>query len=632
MTSATTAAPASVPAPHADPHHARRWLILGVIGIAQLMVILDASIVNIALPSAQHGLGFSDSSRQWIVTAYALAFGSLLLLGGRVSDLFGRKVTFLLGLVGFAAASAVGGAATNFAMLVGARAAQGVFGALLAPTALAVLTTTFPEGKDRGKAFGIFGALAGAGGAIGLLLGGVLTEYLSWRWCMYVNLIFAGVAFLGAAALLPGQRHGAHRPKLDLPGTVTASGGLFCIVFGFANAETHAWSSPWSWAFLAGGVLLLAAFVLIQTQVAHPLLPMRVLLDRNRGGSFLAVLLIGIGMFGIFLFLTFYLQQNLHFSPIRTGLAFLPMVGAVMVSATSATAVLLPRFGPKPLVAIGMALAAGGLFWLSFLEVDSTYAANVLPALLLTGLGLGLGMSPAMQTAILGVNGEDAGVASATVNTMQQVGGSVGTALLATIAGNAATDYLSTHRPTPQVIAEASVHSYTTGFLWGAAIFLGGAVLCGSILRFGAPTVGVATELDTELAEAALAEAPLVAEPPREPTSGPLPTVQTGPVPTFVASAECVILGQVRKPDGAPVPGVVLTLIDVNGRQRDLGRTGGDGAYRLDAREPGHYVLICTAPPNRPTAERLTVTGTVHHDVVLRPQVTVAAERPAGVS
>jgi EmrB/QacA subfamily drug resistance transporter len=625
VSDAPASGPAHDPVPE-DPHHPRRWLILGVIGIAQLMVVLDASIVNIALPSAQQGLGFSDANRQWIVTAYALAFGSLLLLGGRLSDLFGRKVAFMAGLAGFAAASALGGAAVNFGTLVGARAAQGVFGALLAPSALALLTTTFPGGKDRGKAFGIFGALAGAGGAVGLLLGGVLTEYLSWRWCMYVNLIFAGVAFLGAALLLHHRKQGSAGLKLDLPGTLTASGGLFCIVFGFANAHTHAWSSPLAWGFLAGGVALLAVFVLIQTKVAHPLLPMRVLLDRNRGGAFLAVLLIGIGLFGVFLFLTFYLQQNLRFSPIRTGVAFLPMVAAVMVSATSSTAVLLPRLGPKPLVALGMTLSAGGLFWLSFLDVSSTYAANILPALLVTGLGLGLAMAPAMQTAIIGVAGSDAGVASATVNTMQQVGGSVGTALLATIAGNAATGYLSTHRPGPQVLAEAGVHSYTIAFLWGAAIFLGGAVVCGLILRPGAQAAGFPMPADAAEAGQPVHTGPAVQ-----------PVLQTGPVPAGVAAPmpDWAVSGQVRTADGAPAPGVTLTLIDVHGRQRDLAHSGGDGSYRLDAGESGHYVLICTAPPNRPTAERLSLrTGSTRHDVVLSPhreELTAAAESPAGV-
>ena len=474
-------------APDAARQHERRWWILAVIATAQLMVILDNTIVNIALPSAQHDLGFSDANRQWIITAYALTFGSLLLLGGRMSDLFGRRTAFITGLVGFAVASAIGGASASFAMLVIARAAQGVFGALLAPAALALLTTTFSDGRERGKAFGIFGAIAGGGAAVGLLLGGVLTEYLSWRWCLYVNLVFAAVALVGAVLLLGRRTQDGPRPHLDIPGTVTASGALFCLVFGLANAETHSWGSPACWVFLAGGALLLAGFVVLQRRTAEPLLPLRVVLDRNRGGAYLAILLLGIGMFGIFLFLTFFLQQNLAFSPIRTGFAFLPMVAGIMTTATTSTAVLLPRFGPKPLVAVGMTAAAGGLFWLSFLTSTSTYAEHVLGPLILTGLGIGMAMSPSINTATRGVQPADAGVASATVSTMQQVGGSVGTALLASVAGTAVTDYLSGRRPTPSVIADATVHGYTTGFAWGAAIFLAGAILCGSILRPGAP-------------------------------------------------------------------------------------------------------------------------------------------------
>ncbi|HEY2764566.1 MAG TPA: MFS transporter, partial [Pseudonocardiaceae bacterium] len=538
----TTVTPPPPSDEHPDPHHARRWLILGVIGVAQLMVILDATIVNIALPSAQRDLVFSDANRQWIVTAYALAFGSLLLFAGRLSDLFGRKIAFMVGLAGFAAASALGGAAGNFEVLVTARATQGAFGALLAPAALALLATTFPEGPDRGKAFGIFGALAGTGGAIGLLLGGVLTEYLSWRWCMYVNLVFAGVAFVGAAALLHQRSRGTQRPRLDVPGTVAASAGLFCIVYGFSNANIHSWGSPLAWGFLAGGVVLLVVFVLIQLRVRHPLLPMRVVLDRNRGGAYLTVLLIGVGMFGVFLFLTFYMQLNLHFSPIKTGLAFLPMVAALMVSAISSTAALLPRFGPKPLVSIGMTAAAVGMFWLSYLTVSSTYAANVLPPLLVTGLGLGLAMAPAMQTAIVGVQPSDAGVASATVNTMQQVGGSVGTALLATIAGHAATDYLSSHRPGPQIFAQAAVHSYTTAFTWGAAIFLVGAVICGSILRFG---------VQVPVAAGPLAAAPQLDVPDMsaQPVDAGTPAPATTPVrpgPAAPATRRPAVLGYVR--------------------------------------------------------------------------------------
>ncbi|KDN19341.1 MFS transporter [Amycolatopsis rifamycinica] len=470
-----------------NPHHARRWLILVMIGIAQLMVVLDATVVNIALPSAQVDLGFSNDARQWVVTAYALAFGSLLLLGGRLADLFGRKNALLVGLAGFAAVSALGGAATNIELLLVARAAQGVFGALLAPATLSLLTTTFTDPKERGRAFGVFGAIGGGGAAVGLLLGGVLTEYLDWRWCMFVNIIFAVVAFIGSSVLLRNQKDEGPRPKLDLPGTVTASAGLFALVYGFANAEADSWSSVSVWGFLTAGVVLLAVFVWLQQRVAHPLLPLRVLLDRNRGGSYLAMFLLAIGMFAIFLFLTFYVQQNLRFTPIQSGVGFLPMVATLMLSATTATAVLLPRFGPRPLVPTGMAIAAAGLFWLSGIGLESTYASGVLGPLLVMGFGIGLAMAPAMSVATFGVEAHDSGVASAAVNTMQQVGGSIGTALLSTLAGNAAADYIAGKAPAPQLAAEAAIESYTTAFTWAAVIYVVGAVLSGLLLRPGVP-------------------------------------------------------------------------------------------------------------------------------------------------
>ncbi|SBW23703.1 major facilitator superfamily transporter [Candidatus Protofrankia californiensis] len=455
------------------------------------MVILDVSIVNIALPSAQRDLGFSTDQRQWVVTAYALAFGSLLLLGGRIADLFGRKRTLLVGLAGFAAASAVGGAATSFGMLVVARAAQGLFGALLAPAVLSLLTTTFTEPRERARAFGIYGAIAGTGGAVGLLLGGLLTEYLDWRWCMYVNLIFAVVALAGGTALLH-HTPSDERPKLDLLGTITVSAGLFSLVYGFANAETHSWSAPGTWAFLLAGVVLVAVFVALQTRVAHPLLPMRVLIDRNRAGSYLTVFMAGVGMFGIFLFLTYYLQQNLGFSPVSTGLAFLPMVGGAMITSTIASSLLLPRVGPRPLISLGMLAAAGGMLWLTALNVHSTYATDILSPLVIMGLGMGLSMAPAMSTATSGIEPHDAGVASATANVGQQVGGSIGTALLSTIAASATSSYLHGKTPTAEVLAHAAVHSYTTAFAWAAAIFAAGAIICGLLVRPGVPKTGAA--------------------------------------------------------------------------------------------------------------------------------------------
>ncbi|WP_415944003.1 MFS transporter [Streptomyces sp. 067-1] len=466
----------------------RRWWILAMVGLAQLMVVLDATIVNIALPTAQADLGFSDGSRTWIVTAYSLAFGSLLLLGGRIADLFGRKPAFLVGVSGFAVASAIAGAATNFEVLVTGRALQGLFGALLAPAALSLLTTTFTDAKERAKAFGIFGAIAGSGAAVGLLLGGLLTEYLNWRWTLYVNLIIAVVAIVGGWLLL--ERTERDRgARLDIPGTVLVTAGLFGIVYGFSNAESHDWSSPLSWGFLAAGSALLAVFAWWQTRAAHPLLPLRVLLDRNRGAAFAALLVASAGMFGVFLFLTYYLQLTLGFSAIQTGLAFLPMVATLMVSATMSTTFLLSFVGPKIVVPLGMALGAVGLFWLTTLGLDSSYAANVLPPLLVTGLGIGLVMAPSMSVGTSGVATEDAGVASASLNTMQQIGGSIGTPLLNTLAASAATSYLVGRNPADKLVqAQAAMDSYTTAFMWSALLFAAGALITALLFRRGIAT------------------------------------------------------------------------------------------------------------------------------------------------
>jgi EmrB/QacA subfamily drug resistance transporter len=464
-----------------NPHHERRWLILALLGLAQLMVVLDATIVNIALPSAQEALHFSNDSRQWVVTAYALSFGSLLLLGGRLGDLFGRKWTFVVGLVGFAGASALGGAAESFGTLVGARALQGAFGALLAPGALSLLTTTFTEPGERGKAFGVFGAIAGSGAALGLLLGGVLTEYLSWRWSLYVNLLIAVPAVLGALALLHNEP-AVGRPRVDLAGTLAASAGLFGLVYGFANAQTHGWGDALTVAMLGGGTILLTAFVAIERRVANPLLPLRVVLDRDRGGSYLAVFVSATGMFGVFLFLTYYLQVTKGFSPIETGLAFLPMTGAIMATATTVSTKVLPRTGAKPLVTAGMLLAAVAMLLLTAVGVDTSYASHVLPALLVIGVGLGLVFAPAMSTATAGVRPSDAGVASAMVNTTQQVGGSIGTAVLSTLFSSAVAGYVGSP-------AAAAVHGYTTAFAWSAGIFAVGAVAAGLLLRPGAPVI-----------------------------------------------------------------------------------------------------------------------------------------------
>jgi EmrB/QacA subfamily drug resistance transporter len=464
--------------------HAHRWWTLTTVALAQLMVVLDSTVVNIALPAAQADLGFTDGERQWVITAYSLAFGSLLLLGGRLSDLIGRKRTFIIGLIGFAGASALGGAADSFGTLVAARAVQGAFGALLAPTALAVLTTTFVIPKERARAFGVFGAIAGAGGAIGLLLGGVLTEYFSWRWNLYINVVIAAFAIVGAAFFVASVARTGPRPKLDIPGTLLVCAALFALVYGFSNAETDGWDSPYTWGMLIASGVLLVAFVLWQRRAAHPLLPLAIVLDRNRGAAYSSVLIAGAGLFGVFLFVTFYLETSLDYSPIQTGVAFLPMIGALILAAQLSTNLLLPRLGPKLMVPGGMVLATIGMLMFTRLTLDSSYAADLLPGLIILGFGIGSIMPASIQTATLGIDPEFAGVGSALVNTSQQLGGSIGTALLNTLAATAATAYLAANQPSSAtVMADAAVASYATAYWWSAGFFAFGAVMSASLFR-----------------------------------------------------------------------------------------------------------------------------------------------------
>ena len=477
----------------ADRAHARRWWVLATLALAQVMVVLDSTIVNIALPTAQTDLGFSNADRQWVVTGYALAFGSLLLIGGRLADFFGRKWALLVGLTGFALASAVGGAAVNFGMLVTARAVQGAFGALLAPAVLALLTTTFSDPKERGKAFGIFGGIAGAGASIGLLLGGFLTEYASWRWTLYVNLIIAVVTFAGAMIFLPRHVREGERAGNDTWGTISITAGLFAVVYGFSNADQHGWGAGLTITSLIVGAVLLVAFVLIEQRVSNPILPLRVVLDRNRGGAFLVMFLAGIGMFAVFLFLTYYLQAILRYSAVKSGVAFLPMTGMIIVVASLGSAVLVTRISSRILIPIGMAASAFGLYLLTHISVSGNYVSVVLPATMIMGAGLGLVFAPAFNLAVLGVEPDDAGVASAAVNVMQQIGGSVGTSLFNTIAGTVVTTYLTSHLVglspgSPAYLltqANAQLHSYTVAFWIAAAVFAGGAIISALVLRSG---------------------------------------------------------------------------------------------------------------------------------------------------
>jgi MFS family permease len=355
-------------------------------------------------------------------------------------------------------------------MLVAARALQGVFGALLAPSALSLLTVTFAGAPDRAKAFGIFGAIAGGGASVGLLLGGALTQALSWRWCLYVNLAIAVPTTITALRLLVNQAD-PERPRIDVPGVLVASGGLFAIVYGFSNAETHSWSAPATIIALLAGVVLLTAFVIIEQRTDHPLLPLHVVWDRARGGAYASIALAGSGVFGVFLFLTYYLQQNLGFSPLATGVAFLPMTGAIVLTSTTVQTRVLPRTGAKPIVVTGMTLGLIAMILFTRLTPGGSYASDVLPGLLVIGVGMGCVFAPAFSTATLGIDRHEAGIASAMVNTSQQVGGSVGTALLSTLFASAAASYVSSHAHARGIASAALIHGYTTAFWWAAGIF-----------------------------------------------------------------------------------------------------------------------------------------------------------------
>ncbi|WP_225840382.1 MFS transporter [Streptomyces sp. NK08204] len=466
--------------------HPRRWMILAVICVAYLMLTLDTTVMNLALPSAQKALHFSDADKQWVVTAYALCYGSLLLFCGRLADLIGRKETFIVGLVGFAGASAVGGAANSFGMLVTARACQGVFAALLAPTALSLLATTFTDPKERGKAFGAFSSVAASGGGLGLLIGGALTSGLNWRWCMYVNLIFAAFALIVGSPLLTRQpRTGA---RMDIPGVVLVSSGMFGLVYGFSNAATHSWHTPSTWVFLAAGGVLVILFALWQRRAQNPLLPPRVVLDRNRGGAYITSLVVGAGMFGVLLFLIYYMQTDLGYSAFKSGVALLPMVAVIAVTSNVGNIRLMPKFGPRPLIPLGMLFNAGGMAWLTRIEPDSHYASAILGPIMVIGVGMGFIYSAALSTGTSEVQPQDSGIASATFNAGQQLGGAIGTALLNTIAASAATDYLTSHahgKPGPGLFQLAVVHGYHQVFWVCAGIFAGGALIGGLLLRSG---------------------------------------------------------------------------------------------------------------------------------------------------
>ena len=488
MSSPTDAAgrdPAAVSDPSApDP---RRWLALGIIAIAQLMVVLDASIVNIALPSAQRDLGITDANRQWVITAYTLAFGGLLLLGGRIADYVGRKRTFIIGLIGFAGASALGGIAGNQELLFAARALQGAFGALLAPAALALITVTFTESKERARAFGVFGAISGGGAAIGLILGGVLTEYASWRWCLGVNVPIAIATALAAAPVVKESKARGNT-SYDIPGAVLVTLGLVSLVYGFTKAAEPdvGWTAGSTVFYLVAAVVLLVAFVVWESRTAHPLLPLRIALDRNRGGSYLVFLLVGAGLFAMFLFLTYYFQLNLGYSALKSGFAFLPFSAGIIVSA-GVVSQLLPRVGPKPLMVGGLVMAILGMFWLTQISAESSYVTHVLPSEILLSVGLAGVFIPASSTALYGVGSHDAGVASALLNTTQQIGGSLGTALLNTLYTSAVAAYLVDNVRQPSDVqrlqGDAFLQGYQVAFFWAAILLVAALIVAVALIN-----------------------------------------------------------------------------------------------------------------------------------------------------
>lgn len=487
----------------------RRWWILALCGLGQLMVVLDLTVVNIALPRAQATLRFSNADRQWIITAYALAFGSLLIVGGRLSDRLGRKWTFIVGMAGFAAASAAGGAAQSFLMLTATRAVQGVFAALLAPSTLALLTTTFADPRERGKAFGIFSAAAGSGSAIGLLLGGVLTTYLSWRFCLYVNDLIAVVGLIGAAVLLRSST--ADRSvHLDDRAIIFGVGGIVALVLGFSDAANSGWGALDTVVPLAASVVLIVAFVWAERRAEHPFMPFSVLADRNRSASYLTILLVVMGMFAVFLFLVYYLELISGFSPIKTGVAFLPLTLAIITGSILTNTRLLPKYGPRRLVPIATIVAGLCMLSLAQLTTSSSYFTAILPQVTVFGFALGMLFGCCMNLATFGTTAQTAGIASALVTVGQQVGGAIGTSLLNTIATSAAAGYLTanasraflaSHAHTithTAVYAQAQVHSYDLSFYISAGIVFIAGILAAMIYprwthRMRAPSAKLAT-------------------------------------------------------------------------------------------------------------------------------------------
>ncbi|MFF4824691.1 MFS transporter [Streptomyces sp. NPDC001312] len=473
------AVPTPTPVPQSQLPDSRRWWALCVIGLAQLMILLDSTIVNVALPSMQTQLGMADGDRPWVVTSYTVAFGGLLLLAGRIADHAGHKRVFVAGLLGFAVASAAAGVAPTAQVLFSARAVQGAFAALLAASALALVATTFTDPRERRKAVAVFGALGGAGGSLGVVLGGLLTQWAGWRWCLLVNV---PIALLALAGSIWTPRDRARRPsgRVDVAGAVLGCGGLTSVVYGCSRAEALGWTSPYVLGALVGGMALLVAFAWWQTRAATPLLPPRLLRDRRRVAALLAGGALMMGQLCVALFLTYYLQTVLSWSAVASGLGFLPISIVTTTTATQLGTRLLPRFGPRVMMTAGLSLAACGLFQFTLLTPESSYAANVLPALVTFSVGNGASFLAIMTSATANVPAHDSGIASASVNSAQQVGGSIGSAAFNTVAASAAAAFHGGTRA-------AAVHGFTTAIRVPLAALALAALATAVLAGAGAP-------------------------------------------------------------------------------------------------------------------------------------------------
>ncbi|HUZ19134.1 MAG TPA: MFS transporter [Acidimicrobiales bacterium] len=472
--------------------HRHLGLALAIISTAQLMVVLDATIVNIALPSIRRELHFSPVSLEWVINGYALAFGGLLLLGGRAGDLFGRRRMFIVGVGLFTLASLLGGFATNESWLITTRVLQGVGGAIASPTALSLITSTFPEGPARNRAMGVYAAMSGAGSSIGLLLGGILTDVASWRWVLFVNVpIGLAVALIAPRVLGETESHPGH---LDLPGAFSVTGGMTLLVYGLTHAATTSWSNGLTVTTLAVAVALLAAFVAIEARSPHAIMPLHIFANRNRSGSYVMMLVIGAALFSMFFFLTQFVQNVMGFSPLKAGVVFLPVSAAIAVVA-GLTARMIARTGPRPPMTVGPLVAAGGLFWLSHVQADSTYVGGVLGPIIVIAVGIGVTFVPLTLTAVSGVRRDEAGLASALLNTGQQIGGSLGLAVLVTVATAVIKDRLTsaTHPAGTAVTSAgsaarhalnvATTAGYDRAFLVGAFVALAGFVVAVVTIR-----------------------------------------------------------------------------------------------------------------------------------------------------